>query len=303
MKNDDKELFSSEEENTQPKEQYVAKENKKVDENKDYIESYNYTQEDEDRAIYRSKAKTKREKINKTSSAVSKTVSTLALSTSAILLTTAVVSTNTTFLKKDPKYQVNNISVSQNTISYDIDIIDDNDYNMTLVFTSLVDQYTVEPVENAFKGELKDLPYLTEYKVTLKGEYKMSKKNFYQTTITTEKKIRMTQFISFDYENNIFKDGTIMLKIIVRDDYDYYQDYSISFATLDDSDESLHHSFALDDVETKPNQSIDVSTFPAGQYRVTINCQSGKPEDVLTGMTTWGTYGVPVELHTCEITI
>lgn len=300
MKNDDKELFSAEEENTQPKEQYVAKENKKVDENKDYIESYNYTQKDEDNAIYRSKAKTKREKINKTSSAVSKTVSTVALSTSAILLTTAVVATNTTILKKDPKYQVNSISVSQNTISYDIDIIEANDYNMTLVFTSLVDQYTVEPVENAFKGELKDLPYLTEYKVTLKGEYNKSKKNFYQTTIITEKKIRMTQFISFDYENNIFKDGTIMLDIVVKDDYDYYQDYSISFAALD---ESFHHSFILDDVETKPKQSIDVSTFPAGQYRVTINCQSGKPEDVLTGMTNTEKYGVLVELHTCEITI
>jgi len=264
----------------------------KIKPNEDYEEMYQYTQEDEDEAIYSSikgRPKEKKKKddsskdVSSTASKVSSGLTTSLIASSVVVIVAAIgvgVIHNNNTISSPPIYKVSEIGADENKVFYDISVDDNASLNLTFTLKGADDYlYELNVTEvGHYVGQVENLNYSSTYEWYLTGTKGTASTTYEKGEVTIGEKTKRTEVISYKWECHCLVDGTATFTLDIEDDFDYWSDYELMVYSSDDDEFNINESFTSEQISG--DHVFDVSKALGGDYSLLLTCKSSDPDDV-----------------------
>lgn len=177
----------------------------------------------------------------KTSVKVAKALRYGLLATAATLfIGTYLVATN--FFVTTPTVSMDSLSVSENTISYELSIANESKIQMSLSFEGNGKTYTYDVSESKeYQSTVSELDYDTEYLVKVKGVERNSVKTYYTSTIHTPAYVKRTAYYGLSWNCHCLVDGYATYTLDIANDFSYWSNYRFVFIKNDEKVFSLYN--------------------------------------------------------------
>lgn len=243
--------------------------NSRIDVNDENLEKAKEHQEQD-------KEKERKEKIQKTTKAIQSAT----ITTSVVLIATGAVVIGTNFLIKDPTIKVNSIVIKENTLSYDLSVLNPEKMDLKIYAISKERVYSNEISSDAtYTYTFTGMEYDTDYRVTIIGDARNSPRSYYDETFRTEVYVPGSDVYDISWDCHCMIDGYAYYKIYMRDDFNYWSNYKLVLTR-----NSVSTEFKIDP-ETSPSGKIDVINLDKGTYTLDLVCDSVNPKDLSSGET------------------